>query len=191
MTVGAAFMDDIKIDEALVRSLLHEQHPDLAGLELRPVAGGWDNQMWRLGEELAVRLPRTPRAPSLLRTEQQWLPYLAPSLPLSIPIPVRVGEPSAHFPSTWTVARWVAGEPADRTPISRPDAADSLADFLRALHRKAPGEAPANPNHGVPLRTLEHDFDGWFPVVASSDAAADVRLACGSRVGGGAGMASR
>jgi aminoglycoside phosphotransferase (APT) family kinase protein len=57
-------VDGIDIDETLVRSLLHEQHPDLAGLALGEVDGGWDNRMWRLGEDLAVRLPRTPRAPS-------------------------------------------------------------------------------------------------------------------------------
>lgn len=164
-------MDDVDIDEALVRALLHEQHPDLAGLGLREVAGGWDNRMWRLGEELAVRLPRTPRAPSLLRAEQRWLPVLAPSLPLPVPSPVRVGEPSARFPKTWTVARWVDGEPADHAPISSPQAAGTLAGFLRALHRKAPGEAPASPT----LEALGHDFDGWFPVVAFSDVAADVR----------------
>ena len=46
------------IDEALVRALLLEQHPDLAGLEPQKVAGRWDNQQWRLGEEVAV-LPET------------------------------------------------------------------------------------------------------------------------------------
>jgi aminoglycoside phosphotransferase (APT) family kinase protein len=171
----ALFMDDADIDEALVRALLREQHPDLAGLGLREVAGGWDNRMWRLGENLAVRLPRTPRAPSLLRTEQQWLPVLAPGLPLPVPVPVRAGEPSARFPKTWTVARWVDGEPADHAPISRPEAAGTLAGFLRALHRKAPGEAPANPDRGVPLEVLGHDFDKGFRVVASSNIAAAVR----------------
>src|ERR1035438_2201608 len=117
-------MDDAGIDEALVRALLHEQHPDLAGLGLREVAGGWDNRMWRLGGGRAVRLPRTPRAPSLLRTEQRWLPFLALGLPLPVPVPVRAGEPSARFPKPWTVARWVDGEPADHTPISSPKAAD-------------------------------------------------------------------
>jgi hypothetical protein len=70
-------MDDIRIEKGLVPSLLREQHPDLAGLEIRQVAGGWDNQMWRLGEDLAVRMPRTPRAPALLRSEQRWIPALA------------------------------------------------------------------------------------------------------------------
>src|SRR5690348_9135322 len=151
-------MDSIDVDEALVQSLLHEQHPDLAGLELREVAGGWDNRMWRLGEELAVRLPRTPRAPSLLRAEHRWLPVLAPSLPLPVPVPIRVGEPSARFPATWIVARWVDGEPADLTPITSPQAADSLAGFLKALHRTAPADAPVNASRGVSLR-LGHDFD--------------------------------
>jgi aminoglycoside phosphotransferase (APT) family kinase protein len=112
-------LGDVEIDETLVRSLLAEQHPDLAGLGLRRVIGGWDNQMWRLGDELALRLPRTARAPSLLRREQRWLPGLASGLPLLVPVPVRIGEPSAIFPWTWTVVTWVSGEPADLTPVSQ------------------------------------------------------------------------
>ncbi len=168
---------DVELDEALVRALLREQHPDLAGLGLREVVGGWDNRMWRLGEDLAVRLPRTPRAPSLLRTEQQWLPVLAPGLPLPVPTPVRVGEPSDRFPKTWTVARWVHGEPADYAPMSSSLAAGALAGFLRALHRPAPGEAPASPSRGAPLDALDPGFDEWFSVAASSNVAAGVRRA--------------
>src|SRR5262245_58586217 len=121
MNPGIPF-DDIEIDEALVRALLREQHPDLADLRLREVAGGWDNRMWRLGGDLAVRLPRTPRAPSLLRTERRWLPLLASSLPLPIPVPVRVGEASPCFPATWSIVRWIDGQPADSAPISSPEA---------------------------------------------------------------------
>lgn len=164
-----------EIDETLVRALLHEQHPDLAGLELQKVAGGWDNQQWRLGEELAVRMPRTPRAPSLLRTEQRWLPVLAGRLPLPVPTPVRTGEPSPLFGKTWTIARWVAGEPADHTPVTRPGAAATLAEFLRALHGTAPADAPANPNRGVPLTAMQGDFDASFPVIAPLAGADDAR----------------
>ncbi|MFI6638750.1 aminoglycoside phosphotransferase family protein [Streptomyces sp. NPDC050504] len=148
-------MTDTAIDGALVRALLHEQHPDLAGLDLREVAGGWDNRLWRLGDDLAVRMPRTERAPALLRKEFRWLPALAPRLPLPVPTPVRIGEPSALFPGTWTVAVWVPGEPADRAPVTRGEhAADALAGFLGALHRAAPDGAPANPDRGVPLRAF-------------------------------------
>ncbi|MFD6951303.1 hypothetical protein [Nocardiopsis sp. NPDC060348] len=49
----------------LVRDLLRDQHPDLADRPLEVGARGWDNQLWRLGDDLAVRLPRptfSPRA---------------------------------------------------------------------------------------------------------------------------------
>lgn len=147
------------IGNGLVRALLREQHPDLADLELRAVDGGWDNQQWRLGAELAVRMPRTERAPDLLRTEQRWLPSLAPHLPLPTPTPVRVGEPSTLFPHPWTVARWVKGEPADRTPITGTGSAATLAAFLQALHRPAPADAPANQQRGVPMADLALDID--------------------------------
>lgn len=111
------------------QDLLRDQHPDLAGLGLRDVDGGWDNQTWRLGDDLAVRLPRTARAPELLRHEQTWLPVPADRLPLPVPTPVRTGAPSARFPHTWTVARRVEGDPADRSPITRADAAEVLARF--------------------------------------------------------------
>jgi len=67
-------MDASKFGQDLVRALLRDQHPDLADLELRDVNGGWDYQLWRVGGELAVRLPRTERAPALLPIEQTWLP---------------------------------------------------------------------------------------------------------------------
>ncbi|SDM44561.1 aminoglycoside phosphotransferase family protein [Allokutzneria albata] len=143
--------DEIRFEQDLVRALLREQHPDLADLELRDVTGGWDNQQWRLGADLGVRLPRTEGAPAQLRIEQKWLPVLAERLPLPTPVPVRVGEPSALFGHTWTITRWVEGEPADCTPITRDDAAETLAEFLKALHRRAPADAPVDPTRSIAL----------------------------------------
>lgn len=71
MSADGTLTEDPSADEALVRSLLESQHPDLAGLELRVVDGGWDNRMWRLGSEPAVRMPRTPHAPGLRRKEHR------------------------------------------------------------------------------------------------------------------------
>ncbi|MEU4480576.1 aminoglycoside phosphotransferase family protein [Micromonospora sp. NPDC023966] len=159
-------MSEFRFEQDLVHALLREQHPDLADLELRDVAGGWDNQQWRLGPELAVRMPRTARAPILLRTEQKWLPFLAERLPLPTPVPMRTGEPSELFEHTWTIARWVEGEPADHTPITSADSAKTLAGFLRALHQPAPADAPANPTRGIPLAGMRDDLDGWFEVLA-------------------------
>jgi hypothetical protein len=45
MKAGMRSPGDVEIDETLVRSLLAEQHPDLAGLGLRRVIGGWGSAL--------------------------------------------------------------------------------------------------------------------------------------------------
>lgn len=168
-------MGEVRFEQDLVRALLRDQHPDLAGLELRDVDGGWDNQQWRLGQELAVRLPRTERAPALLRVEQRWLPVLAGRLPLPTPTPVRVGKPSGLFEHTWTIVRWVEGEPADHAPVTCVGAAEVLAGFLGALHVPAPADAPANPTRGIPLAGLREGVERGFEVIADHPSAEGAR----------------
>ncbi|MFF2524852.1 aminoglycoside phosphotransferase family protein [Streptomyces liangshanensis] len=158
----------IEITAGLVRELLREQHPDLAGLPVREVAGGWGNQMWRLGDELAVRMPRMESASDLLRKECRWLPVLAPRLPLPVPTPVRVGVPSARFPRPWSVTAWVHGEPLDTAAISRGDhAADALAGFLRALHAEAPADAPASADRGGHPKDCTDGFEHFLRSIAA------------------------
>lgn len=150
-----------RFEAPLVRALLRDQHPDLADLPLREVDGGWDNHVWRLGDDLAVRLPRTSRGPGLLLAEQTWVPVLAGLLPLPVPAPVRVGRPSELLDRPWTVARWVTGTPADLAPLGVV-AAGTLARALRCLHVPAPEGAPRSDSRGVPLaRDLlpEHVLD--------------------------------
>ncbi len=159
MSADGTLTEDPSADEALVRSLLESQHPALAGLELRVVDGGWDNRMWRLGSELAVRMPRTPHAPGLLRKEHRWLPSLAPGLPLPVPVPVHAGVPSPRFPHDWTITRWVPGEPADRAPLHDPRSARTLTRFLSALHHPAPDDAPTGTQRGVPLSQVADGFE--------------------------------
>ncbi|MFE5946453.1 aminoglycoside phosphotransferase family protein [Streptomyces sp. NPDC056480] len=167
---------EIEITADLVRDLLREQHPDLAGLTIREVPGGWGNQMWRLGEEWAVRMQRMDPSPELQLKERRWLPVLAPRLPLPVPLPVRFGEPSPRFPKHWTVMTWVHGEPLDHGAISRgTHAAETLAGFLRALHVEAPAGAPSGRDRGAHPRNCVDGFENLFQVVAPDDIAADVR----------------
>lgn len=145
---------DLDVTVDLVRALLREQHPDLAGLPLRTAAHGWDNAVLRLGDGLAVRVPRREAAAGLVRHEQEWLGRLAPALPVPVPAPVRVGRPSdaLGYPWAWSVVPWFDGVPADTTPVARRTAwAGDLGRFLVALHRPAPADAPENPYRGVPL----------------------------------------
>ncbi|MBF0680117.1 MAG: aminoglycoside phosphotransferase family protein [Devosia sp.] len=147
-----------EVDADLVAAILREQHPDLADLPIRPGALGWDNQMWRLGEDLAVRLPwSTPGADALLLKEYAFLPGLAAHLPLPIPVPIRLGQPTALFPRSWIVTRWLPGEPADRAHVTRrADAAQTLAAFLAALHQPAPDNGPVSRDgRGGPLAAID------------------------------------
>jgi aminoglycoside phosphotransferase (APT) family kinase protein len=143
---------DIDVDERLVRSLLADQHRDLSWLPLTHLDAGWDNTLWRLGDELLVRLPRRAQAAPLVLNEQRWLPVLAESLPLPVPVPVRLGRPAADYPWSWSIVPWLDGSPGDQATISDPDdAAERLGSFLRALHQPAPIDAPLNPYRGVSL----------------------------------------
>jgi len=143
---------EVHVDTELVRALLEVQHPDLAGLPLRRVGSGWDNAIFRLGDDLAVRLPRRAAAAHLLEHERRWLPKLAERLPLAVSVPLRTGRPGPDFPWTWTISAWLPGDIAALRPPDDPSvAASELGAFLRALHRRAPSDAPRNPYRGTPL----------------------------------------
>lgn len=149
MDIPAAEVD---ITPELVRLLLADQHPDLAGLPLSTAANGWDNTILRLGGSLAVRLPRRERAAALIRNEQRWLGGIAARLRTPVPAPVRVGAPGRGYPWHWAVVPWFEGRPAAGAPVAdRGGIAAPLADFAVRMHVPAPADAPANPFRGVPL----------------------------------------
>lgn len=141
---------EVEIDALLVSQLLAEQHPDLQHLSIQFVDAGWDNAMFRLGDRLAVRLPRRAIAAGLLAQEQQWLPPLAQQLPIAVPVPQRIGLPNARYPWRWSVIPWLTGQTADEMPLTA-NHAQQLSQFLKALHVTAPDHAPRNPFRGVPL----------------------------------------
>ena len=87
MTIEGLPEAEVDIDPALIGALLEAQHADLARLPIVDVGSGWDNKLYRLGEDLAVRLPRRSAAACLIEQEQRWLPQLAPRLPLPVPVP--------------------------------------------------------------------------------------------------------
>jgi aminoglycoside phosphotransferase (APT) family kinase protein len=129
--------DEVPVDDALVRRLVADQLPKWADLAVRPVtAWGTDNAVYRLGEDMAVRLPRRPRTSRTLEMERHWLPQLAPRLPLAVPVPLADGEPSDGYPFRWSVYRWLPGENA--TPEHIADTgqlAGDLARFVAAMQR--------------------------------------------------------
>lgn len=136
-------------DAQVVTRLLREQAPRLADLPVRPSnASGSSNWVFRLGETLAIRLPRSDDYVADLESEVRWLPCLAPALPVAVPDVITVGRPSGTFPRPWAVVSWVPGTP----PLAldgpqQAQLAGSLGAFLRSLHAVDTADVPAGPEH--------------------------------------------
>jgi aminoglycoside phosphotransferase (APT) family kinase protein len=150
-------VDEMDTDESLVRRLIDTQFPQWSHLPIKAVnSAGTDNALYRLGDEMVVRLPRVQSASRQIDKEHQWLPKLAPHLPLLIPHPLMVGMPAEGYPWRWSVYQWLEGQDASLTPImDERQAVIALAEFLRALHRVDPTGGPFPGEHnffrGVPL----------------------------------------
>ncbi|WP_079087028.1 aminoglycoside phosphotransferase family protein [Streptomyces silvensis] len=135
-----------RIDEPLLRRLLTAQFPQWAHLPIRPVPrSGMDNATYRLGDDMALRLPRYERWVGQVEREQRWLPWLAPQLPLEVSRPLAQGEPGAGYPFPWSVCRWLEGVPATTDTLADPHrTAAELGAFVTALRGidAAGGPAP-------------------------------------------------
>ena len=108
--------------------------------------------MFRVGDDLAVRLPKRAVAAVLIVREQTFLPRLRHRLPLPIPAPLRVGRPQEDYPWSWSVQAWMPGAPVDLNPVAA-DQGAVLGGFFAALHQPADADAPRNPYRGVALAT--------------------------------------
>ena len=157
MTDRKIHSDQLDTDERLARRLVAEQFPQWAGLPIVPVpTGGTENAIYRLGDDMAMRLPYRPVDDAQIAKLERWLPRLAPHLPLRVPEPIARGAPSEAFPAPWSVVRWLDGEEATLARLSDPvEAARTLAGFVRALLAidATGGPAPGEHNfqRGVPL----------------------------------------
>ena len=94
------------------------------------------------------------------RQELEWLPTLAPLLPLEIPVPVAQGRPSGEYPWFWDVYRWVEGEMALVEEIDTVQAARDLAAFVATLQQVDPAGAPRG--RGIPLAERDEEIQYWL-----------------------------
>lgn len=153
--------NQVEINVALVRQLVAAQFPKWADLPITPVEfGGWDNRTFHLGAAMTVRLPSAVGYAPQVAKEHCWLPYLAPHLPLPIPVPLAQGVPSNDYPWHWSIYPWIEGENATIERIADlPQFAITLAQFLAALQRIDATAGPVAGQHsafrGGPLATYD------------------------------------
>lgn len=156
MSAGQMHRGQHPIDDDLVRRLVAGQFPQWAelGVERFP-SGGTVNAMYRLGDDMVVRLPLVEGGASDVVMEQEWLPRLAPLLPTAVPEVLGAGEPAAGYPWAWSVYRWLEGENPEPGVLSDPvPLARDLAGFVAAMRSiTLPGAPQAH--RGGPVASLD------------------------------------
>jgi aminoglycoside phosphotransferase (APT) family kinase protein len=159
--IGTMHDDEVHVATSLVSRLIAGQFPDWARLPIKPInSAGTDNAIFRLGDDMAVRLPLRAVAAGQVEKENRWLPGLAPHLPLGVPVPLAMGMPAESYPYHWCVCRWLEGENAVVAPIADlGQAATALAQFVSALQKLDPTGGPQPGTHnffrGVPLASRD------------------------------------
>lgn len=144
-------------DDGLVRDLVAGQFPQWAGLAVRRLpSGGTVNAMFRLGDDMVVRLPLTEGGAGDVVLEQEWLPRLGPLLPTAVPEVLGAGVPAAGYPWPWSVHRWLPGENPGDTGATHaaPALAQDLAGFVAAM-RSIPLAGAPQAHRGGPVALLD------------------------------------
>lgn len=168
----ALHSDEIRINVELVRALVRRAMPDHAEAPVRRLpSSGSTNALFRLGDDLLVRLPRQPGGSATIAKEGTWLPLLGPQLPVSVPDIVAMFEPDDDYPERWSVVRWIEGEHpqvvSPDTPVDpgRQNLARDLVAVLRSLEQaEVPKEAVSSPDlhwyRGDPLARMDETTRG-------------------------------
>lgn len=148
--------DEVETDVRLVARMVAARFPQWADLPIERVrSSGTDNALYRLGDDMVIRLPRIHWAVGGMDKDFRWLPVIAPLLPVAIPEPLAKGAPADGFPWTWGVYRWLEGENPTVDRIGDPETvAREVARFVEAVHRVDLADGPAA-RRGVPLEVQD------------------------------------
>lgn len=144
------------ITEATARELVRQQCPEFARLPLGTRFDGWDMVAYRLGERLALRMPRVEAAVASLHTEARWLAELSPGWNFATPSVHRVGEPGKGYPWPWLIVSWLPGSTADVTPLAA-DAGVGIGLALAQVHTPAAADAPFNKEQSIGMASRADD----------------------------------
>lgn len=145
------------IDKSLVSRLINKQFPKFKDYPISPILpGGWDNRVFRLGEDMLIRMPSAKKYEVQVEKEYKWLPKLSPLLPLRIPEPIEIGHEDEIYPWKWSIYKWIDGEIAAKAKVtSLPEFSRQLANFLNTLQKIDSDGAPSPGIHnfyrGAPL----------------------------------------
>lgn len=136
---------EVDVTPELAAGLIGDQFPDLAAAPITALATGWDNTAFLVDDRWLFRFPRREIAVPGVRREIAVLPRLAPLLPLPIPNPTFIGQPSDRYGWPFFGTSMLPGRELADSDLPDPErvrAAESAGRFLRALHDPALAALP-------------------------------------------------
>ena len=143
---------DVDVTPRLAADLIREQFPGVGTRQVTVLATGWDNAAFLADGQWLFRFPRRAVAVPGVQREIAVLPRLAPMLPLPIPDPQFIGQPSARYPWPFFGARLLPGGELSDSGLpdsQRSPAAVAVGHFLRVLHD--PGVVAAVASADLPV----------------------------------------
>lgn len=162
------------LSDAVVRSLLSEQTPELAGCDLASLqTSGTSNAAWRVrrdsATDLIVRLPRTSGAARSVEPERRVLEWIAASelaTRYCVPALHHVGQPGGGFPYAWLMLEWIEGTDAweSRDQLTGVNFGLELAELVRSIRLVQMPNAPTRQpgERGGPLAPVLHNLEQWL-----------------------------
>ncbi len=161
--MGVMHHDEKVIDDVLVANLLNAQFPQWSALPRSAVkSAGTDNALFRLGDDMVIRLPRVAWATGQGAKEHRWLPELAPHLTTTISQPIALGAPTSAYPWQWSIQRWIEGVNAiDEDVHDDLEFATNIGRFVREFHAVT---VPGGPRAGA------HNFGRGTPLADRNEA---------------------
>lgn len=135
MTNANSWDADWEVSEQLARTVIYGQFPDLTSLPIELLDSGWDNVVFRVGDDYVFRFPKRHVSVELIIKEGMLLPKLAESMTLPYPKPLFYGEPCGDYPLPFLGYAYVSGKfPAGLSDERRALSAAVLGRFLKKLH---------------------------------------------------------
>ncbi len=166
--------DEVTVGVDVMIGMIGDQFPDWSHLPIRPVpSSGTDNTLFRVGEELVARLPRRPSAVGAVEREWRCLPVISGAVPVRVPTPVAVGQPTTAFPFPWLISIWIEGQDllaatAAGQSVDRVLLADDLSRFVNELHHIRPVDGPIS-FRGAPVAAQDENVRRSINLLVEGD----------------------
>ena len=139
--------------------LIAAQFPDLAPVTATYLGEGYDSTAFDVNGAWVFRFPKRADVEQQQSIERRVLPMLGRHVPLPVPSPRFLGQPTSQFPFHFVGYPKIPGLPGIRFAQSRfpfAAAAEALGRFLSALHAFPPAHAQ---RLGVPDQEIDEVFD--------------------------------